>query len=63
MESGFSFWCMRVQGELRAGRFSSSLQAVSGPHGFVAGQEVMPCPALPRPALPCPALLQRLVLQ
>lgn len=28
------------QGELRAGRFSSSLQAVSGPHGFVAGQEV-----------------------
>ncbi|KAL0044789.1 hypothetical protein WJX82_009632 [Trebouxia sp. C0006] len=28
------------QGELQASRFSSSLRAVSGPHGFVAGQEV-----------------------
>ncbi|KAL0024826.1 hypothetical protein WJX79_002354 [Trebouxia sp. C0005] len=28
------------QGELQASRFSSSLCAVSGPHGFAAGQEV-----------------------
>ncbi|DBB01977.1 TPA: hypothetical protein ACH3X1_000563 [Trebouxia sp. C0004] len=28
------------QGELQASRFSSSLRAISGPHGFVAGQEV-----------------------
>ncbi len=51
-----------MQGELQAGRFSSSLRAVSGPHGFVAGQEVITCTALPCCALPCPALHQHALL-
>lgn len=49
-----------MQGDLQADRFSSNLKAVSGPHPFDAGQEVMPCASYPLLfcfALLCPVLL------